>query len=269
MAHGAYRRAKASMEPETQQIELPKLLTQCWMSYERSSTHEFVIKPAIPILFFGDSKRYFSSSLKVITVGLNPSRKEFPDHDRFSRFPAVREATQRTGSQHLAALDAYFYTDPYKQWFASFEPILNGLECSYYTGHDNRALHTDLCSPIATSPTWGKLSKQQRSLLEPDGLCLWHLLVKALMPDIILVSVAERYLQHIQFRSLAHPQLIWSLDRQRPFDVWGTPIQVHASKPSLQVFGRAAQTPFGKVSRSKKVDIGAAIKEEWKRVCSR
>jgi len=257
------------MEPATQQSELLQLLTQGSMSYERSSAHEFVVKPAIPILFFGDSTRYFSSSLRIITVGLNPSGKEFPDLDPFSRFPTVKDATKLTGSQHLAALDAYFYTNPYQRWFASFEPILNGLGCSYYARQDNPALHTDLCSPIATSPTWAKLSKQQRSLLEAEGLRLWHLLVKALAPDVILISVAERYLKHIQFRSLAHRELIWSLSRQRRFDVWGTLIQVHASKRSLQVFGRAAQTPFGKVSSAKKFEMGAAIKEEWKRVFSR
>lgn len=45
----------------------------------------------MPILFFGDGNEYFSSELKVITLGLNPSRAEFPEEDRFQRFGAARE----------------------------------------------------------------------------------------------------------------------------------------------------------------------------------
>ena len=37
-----------------------------------------LVRPSIPVLFFGDDERYVSSALKVITVGLNPSRLEFP-----------------------------------------------------------------------------------------------------------------------------------------------------------------------------------------------
>jgi len=50
-----------------------------------------IVRPSMPILFFGDSRRYECSTLKVITVGLNPSKLEFPNNDPFRRFPAARE----------------------------------------------------------------------------------------------------------------------------------------------------------------------------------
>jgi hypothetical protein len=36
-----------------------------------------------PILWFGDSVAYSNSDVRVVTVGLNPSRVEFPEGDRF------------------------------------------------------------------------------------------------------------------------------------------------------------------------------------------
>ena len=36
------------------------------------------VSPSIPILFFGDLHAYFSSRVRVLTVGLNPSLHEFP-----------------------------------------------------------------------------------------------------------------------------------------------------------------------------------------------
>jgi hypothetical protein len=251
---------------------LHQLLPQIWNVYDQSSARDYVVRPAVPILFFGNSKRYFASPLKVITVGLNPSHAEFPSDDRFSRFPTIAEmeldSAQREGSRYLAALNAYFCTNPYKGWFRSFEPILKGLDSGYYGHSSNTALHTDLCSPIATSPTWSKLSNEQRSFLEYEGLTLWHSLVKALIPDLIIVSIAERYLQQIKFRPLAARQVIWRLDRQRPYEVIGTLIEIEPSKVSLLVFGRAAQKPFGKVSNLKKAEMGAAIKE-WHHGVSR
>ncbi|HTS05574.1 MAG TPA: hypothetical protein VMP68_08330 [Candidatus Eisenbacteria bacterium] len=152
-----------------QRERLAQLLARSWCEYDRLKDRDYVVRPAIPVLFFGDSNRYLSSPLKVVTVGLNPASAEFPDAHRFNRFPIMSGLptgpVQRETSRHLAALDSYFRNNPYKQWFASFEPILTGLGCSFYGGLENMALHTDLCSPIATSPTWARLSPQQQQSL--------------------------------------------------------------------------------------------------------
>lgn len=46
-----------------------------------------VVLPSVPIAWFGDLEAYLDSPLRVITVGLNPSRLEFPSPDPFFRFP--------------------------------------------------------------------------------------------------------------------------------------------------------------------------------------
>ncbi len=48
-----------------------------------------LVDPSCPILYFGDTCRYFASPLRVATVGLNPSLAEFPSNDPYQRFPAT------------------------------------------------------------------------------------------------------------------------------------------------------------------------------------
>src|SRR5581483_259655 len=201
------------MAKQNRRDVLVQLLSRSWGEYDRTRRYKFVVRPAIPILFFGDSERYFRSPLKVITVGLNPSAVEFPDGAPFRRFPAVqRPSDRRQIDVYLKALNNYFSEDPYEPWFGSFEPILNGLNASYCSARRNTALHTDLCSPLATSPTWSELKPEQRLLLQKPGGELWHWLVTVLRPDVIVVSVAAEHLTRIGFRRVANEMIIWTLD---------------------------------------------------------
>ncbi len=251
------------------QKRLLRLLSRSWRQYDQVKHRNFLVRPAIPIVFFGDSKRYFASPIRIITVGLNPSSEEFPDDNHFRRFPTMKNGSRRRDlTRHLAALNAYFCTVAYKSWFGSFEPILRGLGGSYYGHADNTVLHTDLCSPLATKPTWSGLVEKQRLLLRPNGMRLWHSLVKLLAPNVIIVSVAREHLQKIRFCRLATDEVIWSLTRRLPYKVTGSVIQLRPSKRAGLVFGRAAQTPFGTVSKDDKEKIGTAIKR-WYRVALR
>src|SRR4051812_23219231 len=63
------------------------LVDEAWREYDLHRHEEFVVKPSVPILFFGDLQRYLSSPVRIVTVGLNPSRIEFPCEARFQRFP--------------------------------------------------------------------------------------------------------------------------------------------------------------------------------------
>jgi hypothetical protein len=87
-----------------------QLLVESWTAYDRLCDESFIVRPAIPILFFGDRSRYLASPLRVVTVGLNPSGVEFPNEDRFARFPGVRSLgtsrDQRESSILLEALSA-------------------------------------------------------------------------------------------------------------------------------------------------------------------
>ena len=92
--------------------------------------------------------------MRVLSVGLNPSLYEFPADSPFRRFPLAEGVTLREPEPYLDALSAYFRTDPYCSWFSAFELMLNGLGASFYEGKPSTALHTDICSPVATDPTW-------------------------------------------------------------------------------------------------------------------
>src|SRR5581483_11835555 len=126
---------------------LRELARDAWIQHERAEREvvPHLVRPSIPILFFGDSERFAASPLRVITVGLNPSREEFPRAAPFLRFPAAEGASGRDPDRYLASLDAYFRTAPYTGWFnPSFEPLLRGLGSSYYDGALSAALHTEL-----------------------------------------------------------------------------------------------------------------------------
>lgn len=218
-----------------------------------------VVDPAVPVLYFGDRDAYFSSPWRVITVGLNPSRAEFPRDDPFQRFPLARGLAEGN-DDYLAALDTYFKTDPYKSWFSSYESLLNGLDASYYPGARSTALQTDLCSPVATDPTWTKLSRETRETLISDGAVLWHELVRELRPDAIIVSIARAHLARIQFDA-GEPFEISRLEeegRSRPYVTEGRWLDIDGHR-SLMVFGQAAHHPFGLVSNMAKLGIGGRI----------
>jgi hypothetical protein len=244
---------------------LDELIREAWLIYERQSHNPAVVSPSIPILFFGDSRAYSASEIKVITVGLNPSRVEFPEGDRFCRFPSASGIyPQVMGGEYYGeyteALNGYFSTNPYRSWFNSFEPLLNGLGASYYSGAPNTALHTDLCSPLATDPTWSRLTPAQREALRPEGTALWHRLVQTLLPDVIIISVAEGQLDNINFPRLGAWEIAHTVERDNPFRVKLVGLDLGAERRASLVFGRAANTPFGTVSNADKRRIGEALR---------
>lgn len=233
--------------------------------YERHRVHEFVVTPSIPILFFGDSRRYWDSEIKVITVGKNPSRAEFPENDRYIKFERARHVYPRIlegcfYKEYTEALNGYFSNNPYKRWFNSFEPILRGLGASYYGGEPITALHTDFCSPLATDPTWRWLSREQKAMLQPSGVALWHRLVETLMPDVIIVSIPRGLLAGINFPRLGNWRTLHRVERNNPYAVELVEVSVGTGKKSTLVFGKAANVPFGTVAESDKRTIGESLR---------
>lgn len=245
---------------------MDSLALSAWRLYQQTEGARCVVRPSIPILFFGDSDRYMNSPMRVITVGLNPSFAEFPTTDPFQRFPSARDVFPRIisgdGSQaYVRSLNDYFRASPYSSWFSSFEPMLNGMDASYYDGAENVALHTDLCSPLATNPTWSRLSREARAELLPDGRSLWHELVRFLVPDVILLSVAAVNLETILLARRGGWETIHTVVRRKPFEVRAVEVEIASGKGSLLVFGRAAQKPFGTISANDKRSVGASIRE--------
>ena len=249
-------------------MRLDELVAAAWRAYDNAAGLPSRVSPGAPILFFGDLDAYRASPVRILTVGLNPSLLEFPTEDPFSRFPLAEGPEGRESDRYVAALSAYYRTEPYRGWFSAFEPLLNGAGASYYAGEASTALHTDICSPVATSPTWRQLSAAEREVLEVDGVRLWHDLLEALRPQIVAVSVARELLGRIEFESLTsawEPVHVFTRtgsgkERSRPYEVRSHWCRV-GDTPSLFVFGPAAQKPFGLLHDSQKRELGTIIRE--------
>lgn len=264
----AERLMRSSMDIEE---SLSPGVESAWCAYDNAAGLSVRVNPAGPILFFGDICGYTSSMLRVLTVGLNPSRLEFPADRPFSRFPLFKEPVHRAPERYLGALSFYFVTRPYRAWFSAFQPLLNGAGTSYYPGETSMALHTDICSPVATDPTWSRLGQADQSALEADGGPLWHMLLKILKPQLVVLSVAKRHLRRIEFEPLDNQ---WNIHhtfertgsgapRSRPYEIRGRWYYV-GGEPSLFIFGRPAQTPFGLVSDLQKREIGGMALETYR-----
>ena len=261
----------AAPEQNTQRwLALDQAVEEAWRAHDNAARLTTRVNPSIPILFFGDLSAYSVSTFRVLTVGLNPSLREFPSDRPFSRFPLERWETRRERSSYLDTLSRYFRTDPYRAWFNTWERLLNGGGASFYGGESSAALHTDICSPVATNPTWSRLGDSDRSTLEADGVPLWHQLLDCLKPQVVVISVAERYLQRIKFKPIDNA---WSSlhafhstgtgePRTRPYEVRKRWFDVGGA-PTLFLFGRAAQMPLGLISAPQKYEMGTNMLEAY------
>ena len=252
-----------SMEAQCRR-RLDRSAALVWCAFDRAADLPSRITPAAPILFFGDLDAYGVSPLRVLTVGLNPSLHEFPAGEPFRRFPLLTGGSRdREPGRYLDAMSAYFHTDPYRRWFSALEPLLNGAGASYYAGKVSTALHTDICSPVATNPTWSQLGETDRGGLEADGGLLWHMLLVALRPHMVLLSVASDHLNRINFAPMTDWEVIhafWrtgsGVSRSRPYRVRARWSAVDGER-CLFVFGPVAQTPFGLLPDRQKRETGA------------
>jgi hypothetical protein len=255
---------------EDQTARLAALARRAFKAWDLASDQAGfpVVRPSVPILFFGDVDAYMQSPLRVITVGLNPSDAEFPEEDRFRRFREAEGLTSLASAggvqRYLGALSDYFGDQPDHhpyEWFRAYEGLLAGLDASFHRGSVNTALHTDLCSTVATKPTWSKLPKETRAMLLGPGRDLWHDLVRVLRPQVMLMSVARQHLDQIRFESDADWSKLCQVERQNPYIVKRKRMWIGDGASTTAIFGRAAQTPFGTVSLKDKRWIGSCVNE--------
>ena len=251
--------------------ELGEVVEGAWRSFVRAAVLRSAVTPAVPVLFFGDVDAYVGSRLRVVTVGLNPSSREFPTDDPFQRFPLAEGIDRADVERYLDALSAYFRAYPYTGWFGAWEPLLNGAGASYYPGAASTALHTDICSPVATDPTWSRLNQGDKRALMDDGVPLWHKLLMLLRPNLVLVSFARRHLERISFEA---PGGRWEpihmfnnktsgAPRKRPYRAearW----HVIGDEVSLFVFCPASQTPLGSISADQRHELGAVAADAFR-----
>ena len=239
-----------------------KIIDKTLKYFNKYSGEEFVVKPSLPILYFGDLVEYEKSIFKILTVGKNPSDNEFKltkDAEDFSycRFPKWNPDKLNL----TESLNSYFEDTPLGQWFSSLEPILNGMDSSFYKGKfQNRALHTDICSPLATNPTWSLLSKERQKLLFEEGVVIWKELINELQPDVMLISVPINLFKKIIPES---GDLLISFGfkkdgtkRKKDYEVFVYNHKLPTGKTTKVIFGQAANTPFGTITNEQKNEIG-------------
>ncbi|KAA6301957.1 MAG: hypothetical protein EZS26_001960 [Candidatus Ordinivivax streblomastigis] len=233
--------------------------------FEKYSNESFVVTPSLPILYFGDLSAYQNSELKVITVGKNPSSIEFSKTKEDENFSFFRFPLWNNRQYNLVeALNEYFEVDPYMKWFSCFEPILKGMQSSYRSvdGYPNIALHTDICSPLATKPTWTILKREQQKSLFEEGFEIWKELIEELQPDVMLISVPRVLLHGI---APTGKELI-TFDktknggkRKTTYVVTEHIYPLRSGKVTKIIFGQAANKPFDTISSEQKVEIGQTI----------
>lgn len=230
---------------------------------------DFVVPHSLPIPYFGDLKRYLASPLRVLTAALNPSSREFPDDK--PRFD-VAKGLQGPAELELQ-LSTYFMCHPYRSWFNSFEPVLNGLEASYggkmaNGDYASTALHLDMCSPIATSPTWSKLTVEQRAKLTTVGRHVFEWLIDELEPDIVVASLGwghletwnanfeagRRWERLAEHRTAAKGNLL-----RAPLLVQVGSISSRKGRPLIFVNASAADKPFGRFTTERKHEAGQRL----------
>jgi hypothetical protein len=246
---------------QSQKMISNKLIEKTLEYFDTKKNENVVVKPSLPILYFGNLDGYTKSKLKVVTVGKNPSDNEFRLNKNDS-FSFVRFSEWDEKSKNLkSTLNPYFENEPLKQWFSCFEPILNGLSASYYNScYNHTALHTDICSPLATNPTWSKLSKETQSSLYKEGFEIWKELIEELQPDIMFVSIPRDLFRSV-FKSSGNKLVVFNNKkngepRKKPYIVEMFEYKLGTEKKVKVVFGQAANKPFDTIFDQQKIEIG-------------
>lgn len=223
-------------EIDERKKKLKKLIRDYWIDYLEKREDKYwencsngknvVVKPSIPIVWFGNIDKYFSSDLRIVTIGLNPSDNEFPN-GTFSRFQAAEDLADYDISDDYCinklfnSYNKYFDKAVQKKldknikrkkdkklgehegpcsWFMNgFEKnvfeVFPEISVSYgYNIAKNTAIHIDFQTALATNPTWSKLKSKQQTLLNESGRKLYKKLFEILDPHIMLFSQAPEYL---------------------------------------------------------------------------
>lgn len=237
----------------------------------------------MPILYFGNLTAYAKAPKRIVTAALNPADGEFNiegDYSLKHRFPKYKTLLKE--STYLISLNAYFEERPYNWFKLGYEPVLNGLNASYYGKlfFKNTAIHTDVGSPICTKKLWSDPSfpKETRNQLQKNGKTLWFNLMRELEPDIILISVNERLMQETFGQNWKkNAEVIWNSTeaankrgykdllengklRSMQYEVYSF---AHEALPNTKIiWGKANVKPFGDLAFRKDPKIRVWLGED-------
>ena len=129
----------------------------------------------------------------------------------------------------------------------------------------NRVLHTNICSPWATDPTWSKLPNQEKkNLMENEhGFEQWKQLIRQLKPDIILFSIPEEYIKKLDLENERSVFVTISNDKKGVPRKKSVVIEKGVYGRSLAIFGRTWNVPFGALGEDQKKDLGQKIEQDY------
>lgn len=169
---------------------LHALLDEYIKDFTDKKDEQFIVPHSVPVAWEGNSDKYFSSQIKIVTAALAPSPYEFPE--AFDDGACKKFADKTLNADKLyVSLDRYFETNPNDLWFMHFEKCLNMLGAGYggKMGEEqpNTAIHVNTFSAMATDPAFARLSLHQRNAI--DQRKLFEKLLGILSPDIVLMSV--------------------------------------------------------------------------------
>lgn len=192
--------------------KLNNIIGEYWNDFKKKKEAKYVVKPSIPIIWFGNLENYKKSSLKIVTISINPSENEFKDNDgnlSFWRFNRINEdfskkcTLNNTDKQILVdAYNSYFETNPYLSYFDYYNKILKDyFDCSYNGQKGNSAIHIDLYTPIATT-FWKELDTKEKKYIQlfsksKNGDRFILSFLEYLKPDIILFSTRKDELKKV------------------------------------------------------------------------
>lgn len=243
---------------KTKKTELIKIIEEELNIFRLLNYQHSIVKNSVPILWFGNSEKYFLSKKRTITVSLNPSDNEFrgSKHDNYSprhRFPSFDNSPESLYS----AYNEYYDKTPYNSWFkASFESVLKSFAASHYEA-ENVALHTDIGSPYATSPTWSGLNDLDRSILEPKGSAIWHKLMAVFEPDVILLSASKGFEKKI---TIPATDTSWTkIDVKSDTPLLVRKYKINENKITWVLFQVQGRKPFLRTKKEEKLKFSEYI----------
>lgn len=252
------------MKREIQKF-LRKWIGKCGDALKKKDIRNHVFCRSIPIFWFGDLDQYSKSHIKIVTVGLNPSYKEFTE-ERFER-SAIKSFYKRhmkVEQGYYKTLNGYFMLCPYEKWFANFEKVLRMFGSSYGgkmkggLQFQNCALHIDLMSPFATYPTWGNLCDDMQKRFKDETKGLFKELILLLKPDLIIISCSEELIGSV-FRGVSKIKATGVLSKYVYGFNWAPRAKCHSVKV---ICGRNMRgTPFGGFTIGKGKEIKKLMKK--------
>lgn len=223
------------------------LLKEYIADYISKKDYPFVVQNSIPVAWFGNMEAYENSPVRIVTIGLNPSKEEFPKHAP-ARFDKIDAETLKNSTDILTnTLNSYFEKNPYTGWFSKYNKLLSSLDASYdgiFGKKKNTALHIDIYSAIATDPTWGKLLDIQKYRLENSAL--FDKLFLVLDPDIVLISVNNQVFNSHFYR--------WKFITEKQFNGINK-IKLYEKGNKKLILGTNCRgTPFGAIKETDAIE---------------